>query len=253
MKKAGIITALMCMCICGAFAEEMHFITVFSNPVGIFQQVGVTVSSTTVKNLAFGNARSPSGTITTDKLTAGGKLQIQSENAVSLRDGGSVEQALVADTVRFGVANNKGKSLTVSGAADVNRIFSSAGIKHQSVYTAIEAKTGTFTRFEGAAMKMNTPATGDLLRSSFVWENVPCTSGDTTCNNTATNKNSLLLVSSGGTVATCTGSDTAECGCLHDGIKTRTCNNGVWSSWSACSTNETCHWHIYAGSTFCKT
>ena len=254
MKKyIGVLGAVCCM-LSVAMAEEMRFITVLSNPVGIFQQVGVTVSSTTVKNLAFGNARSPSGTITTDKLTAGGKLMIQSENAVSLRDGGVGEQALVADAVRFGVTNNKGKTLTVNGTADVKRVFSTAGIKHQSTSNAIVAKTGTFGTFDGTAMKMISPATGDLLRNTFVWEKISCTSGDTTCNNTATNKNSLLLVSSGGAAAvlTCTQnpnqqkcctSATSSNGCTQwsgSACVVKTCSSGNTLNRTTCVCESSC-------------
>ena len=47
-----------------------------------------------------------------------------------------------------------------------------------------------------------------------------------------------LLGMTGTGSSTCTGSTTQACGCNNAGIQTRTCNNGVWSSWGNCSAND---------------
>ena len=249
MKKIITLTLLVFFS-AAAFAENMQFVTLLSQPVGSFAKMDLLGSAPVeIYQLNFCN-KGANGTIQIGSEPIDGPL-------VRIANLNVADTAILAGAIgSFNIENE----LKVGAGADVNIEYLDIGCGgkfstgNSTKGSYIEVK-GTLqaplnngqqtTTVEAASFeKLHVPsvvffknaAVGDTKADSFTWAHI---------GSSADNEYLLVSTTTGGsgdstTTKECSGESTRSCGCNNDGTQTRTCNTttGEWNGWGACSTQD---------------
>lgn len=247
MKKIITLTLLVFFS-AAAFAENMQFVTLLSQPVGSFAKMDLLGSAPVeIYQLNFCN-KGANGTIKIGSEPIDGPL-------VRIANLNVADTAILAGTIgSFNIENE----LKVGAGADVNIEYLDIGCSgkfstgNSTKGSYVEVK-GTLqaplnngqqtTTVEAASFeKLHVPtvvffknaAVGDTKADSFTWAHI---------GSSANNEYLLVSTTTGGSTTTkeCSGESTRSCGCNNDGTQTRTCNTttGEWNNdWSACTTQD---------------
>lgn len=249
MKKIITLTLLVFFS-AAAFAENMQFVTLLSQPVGSFAKMDLLGSAPVeIYQLNFCN-KGANGTIQIGSEPIDGPL-------VRIANLNVADTAILAGAIgSFNIENE----LKVGAGADVNIEYLDIGCGgkfstgNSTKGSYVEVK-GTLqaplnngqqtTTVEAASFeKLHVPsvvffknaAVGDTKADSFTWAHI---------GSSASNEYLLVSTTTGGsddstTTKECSGESTRSCGCNNDGTQTRTCNTttGEWNGWGACSTQD---------------
>lgn len=249
MKKIITLTLLVFFS-AAAFAENMQFVTLLSQPVGSFAKMDLLGSAPVeIYQLNFCN-KGANGTIQIGSEPIDGPL-------VRIANLNVADTAILAGAIgSFNIENE----LKVGAGADVNIEYLDIGCGgkfstgNSTKGSYVEVK-GTLqaplnngqqtTTVEAASFeKLHVPsvvffknaAVGDTKADSFTWAHI---------GSSADNEYLLVSTTTGGsgdstTTKECSGESTRSCGCNNDGTQTRTCNTttGEWNGWGACSTQD---------------
>ncbi len=249
MKKIITLTLLVFFS-AAAFAENMQFVTLLSQPVGSFAKMDLLGSAPVeIYQLNFCN-KGANGTIQIGSEPIDGPL-------VRIANLNVADTAILAGAIgSFNIENE----LKVGAGADVNIEYLDIGCGgkfstgNSTKGSYVEVK-GTLqaplnngqqtTTVEAASFeKLHVPsvvffknaAVGDTKADSFTWAHI---------GSSASNEYLLVSATTGGsddstTTKECSGESTRSCGCNNDGTQTRTCNTttGEWNDWGSCSTQD---------------